>query len=135
MSFLSFHITKSLAFYEPIFKKLFFVSNNRRDYGIESIPDIDVAFYYDTGSMALKAVSNQKDAGNWPSLQYTKCNEYQSNDPVIRNNADMKSALKSVSTTSLEVAVVILGCFCLPFKKSNAIKTEWVIGNSSSNNQ
>ena len=70
------------------------VSDLRRNYGIESRPDIDVAFYYDLFHMGLKAVSSMKEAGTWPELQYEKCND--NTEPITRN-LNLLQAIKSVS--------------------------------------
>ena len=71
------------------------VSDLRRNYGIESRPDIDVAFYYDLFHMGLKAVSSMKEAGTWPELQYeTTCKD--NTEPITRN-LNLLQAIKSVS--------------------------------------
>lgn len=67
------------------------VPNLRRNYGVEGVPDVDIAFYYDTLHLALKAVSSMKDGGIWPALEYQKCNEYNGQDPIVRNVNLMQS--------------------------------------------
>jgi hypothetical protein len=71
------------------------VDDLRRNYGLEGKPDIDVAFYFDTTMMGMKAVSSMKEAGTWPSISYTRCNDYIETDPILRT-VDLKTAIKSV---------------------------------------
>ena len=68
------------------------VSSLRRNLGIEGTPDVDIAFYFDTVHLALKAVSSMKDSGTWPAMEYKKCNEYNQQEPLI-NNVNLMPAL------------------------------------------
>ena len=79
---------------QPMESKNNLVNDLRNMYGIESRPDIDVAFYFDTLHMGLKAVSSMKDAGTWPEIQYEKCND---NVDVIPRNLNLLRSLQSVS--------------------------------------
>ena len=80
---------------QPMASKNNLVTDLRNMYGIESRPDIDVAFYFDTLHMGLKAVSSMKDAGTWPEIQYGKCNDIVD---VIPRNLNLLRSLQSVST-------------------------------------
>lgn len=71
------------------------VKTIRRNYGLETKPDVDVAFYFDTTLMALKAVSSMKDTNVWPTLEYTKCNDYTETEPIARGNINLLQTLKS----------------------------------------
>ena len=82
---------------QPMPSKNNLVTDLRNMYGIESRPDIDVAFYYDTLHMGLKAVSSMKDAGTWPEIQYGKCND-NSNEDMISRNVNLLQSLQSVRT-------------------------------------
>ena len=79
---------------QPMASKNNLVNDLRNMYGIESRPDIDVAFYFDTLHMGLKAVSSMKDAGTWPEIEYEKCND---NVDVIPRNLNLLRSLQSVS--------------------------------------
>ena len=82
---------------QPMESKNNLVNDLRNMYGIESRPDIDVAFYFDTLHMGLKAVSSMKDAGTWPEIQYGKCND---NEDMIPRNVNLLRSLQSVSIES-----------------------------------
>ena len=81
---------------QPMSSKNNLVTDLRNMYGIESRPDIDVAFYYDTLHMGLKAVSSMKDAGTWPEIQYRKCND-NNNEDIVSRNMNLLQSLQRVS--------------------------------------
>ena len=84
---------------QPMPSKNNLVTKLRNLYGIESRPDIDVAFYYDTLNMGLNAVSAMKVAGTWPQIQYGKCNDNR-NEDMISRNVNLLQSLQSVSLVS-----------------------------------
>ena len=78
------------------------VSTLKRSKGIEGGPDIDVAFYYDTVHIAVSAVSTMKDAGNWPSIEYKKCNEYTDTEPIERD-IGLLSTMKTLAVSHIHL--------------------------------
>ena len=97
------------------------VSTLKRSKGIEGGPDIDVAFYYDTVHIAVSAVSTMKDAGNWPSIEYKKCNEYTDTEPIERD-IGLLSTMKTLAVSH------IFSTFCIP----KYIQVFTILGHNSS---
>ena len=67
------------------------VPNLRRNKGIESTPDIDVAFYHDLTEIGLKGIAHLKDNGLWPEMEFTTCEAAEG--ITIRNNLDFHTAV------------------------------------------
>ena len=68
------------------------VPNLRRNKGIESTPDIDVAFYHDLTEIGLKGIAHLKDNGLWPEMEFTTCEAAEG--ITIRNNLDFHTAVE-----------------------------------------
>mgnify|MGYP002045148698 FL=1 len=85
------------------------VSTLKRSKGIEGGPDIDVAFYYDSVHIAVSAVSTMKDAGNWPSIDYKKCNEYTDTEPIERD-IGLLSTMKTLAVSHIFLRIH----YCIP---------------------
>ena len=62
-------------------------------YDLTAMPKIDAGFYFDLSVIALTAVHNMKSSGSWPEMTYTKCSEYNSQEPISRS-LDLIGGLK-----------------------------------------
>ena len=51
--------------------------------------------YVDFGARAIAAVESMKKAGTWPALDYTKCSDFDFDNPSpVARSLDLKSAIQ-----------------------------------------
>ena len=64
-------------------------------YGVAVTPIMEAAFYVDFGARAIAAVESMKKAGTLPALDYTKCSDFDFNNPSpVARSLDLKSAIQ-----------------------------------------
>ncbi|KAE8742923.1 Ionotropic receptor 25a [Frankliniella occidentalis] len=68
----------------------------RTDFSLTVEPEIASAFYFDLSLRAFMAVKQMMDKNQWPRLEYTSCEEYEEENPVVRKGYDLRRALREV---------------------------------------
>ncbi|XP_071516701.1 ionotropic receptor 25a isoform X2 [Panulirus ornatus] len=69
----------------------------QRDFQLTATPEIDSAFYFDYTIRGIKAAAKMATEGKYDNFKYVRCEEFDEQDPPVRENFDLRSALKSVS--------------------------------------
>nr|XP_053649967.1 ionotropic receptor 25a-like [Cherax quadricarinatus] len=72
----------------------------QKDFQLSATPAIDSAFYFDYAIRGIKAAANLAKSGKYSSFTYLKCDAFSEDNPPVRDDFDLLSALKSVSMTN-----------------------------------
>ena len=70
------------------------VEKLRKSQNISALPDIDMAFYFDTIVIAMKAIAELKSDGKWPMyMNFNDCVDSQYMEPNIRKDLNLRHAM------------------------------------------
>ncbi|XP_063876417.1 ionotropic receptor 25a-like isoform X2 [Scylla paramamosain] len=72
----------------------------QRDYGLTAQPIIDSVFYFDFTIRGIKAAALLAQEGKYNNFEYVRCDDYSEDNPIIRNDLDLRSALQRVTMTN-----------------------------------
>nr|AAM47017.1 ionotropic glutamate receptor subunit [Homarus americanus] len=72
----------------------------QRDYGLTSTPEIDAVAYFEYFMRGILGAAKMAAAGKYTDFEYLRCEEFSEDNPPVRNDFDLRSALQSVSMTN-----------------------------------
>ncbi|XP_045585173.2 ionotropic receptor 25a isoform X1 [Procambarus clarkii] len=72
----------------------------QKDFQLTATPEIDSAFYFDYAIRGIKAAGTLAASGAYSNITYIKCEAFKEDNPPVRPDFDLLSALKSVAMTS-----------------------------------
>ncbi|KAL7645090.1 UNVERIFIED_CONTAM: hypothetical protein RMT77_003468 [Armadillidium vulgare] len=67
-----------------------------RNFGLDGIPKLDAAFYFDFALRGIKAAGSMIKEGKYANFEFVRCSSFDESNPPVRQDFDFKSALQAV---------------------------------------